>query len=214
MYLRSKLCIGACSVLTSGVAGVASADSVTGTINTEWIIATPVFSTLSLPEVQSIDSIVVQVAHTNGNDLAVRVDAFDVSGDADFDLMFQEPPVNFSMGVAVENGTLGNVANYTFVPGGGGGFTAPHTPAGLLNANAWTSGPLAAQDYTLFVVDLALIFDGGAIGTWTINYTPIPEPAACGMLVLAGCIGLRRRFSAHSSRRNRANRGNCPTAPA
>jgi hypothetical protein len=172
------------------------ADSVTGVIDVEWIIATPVFDVLSLPDVLSIDSIVVELAHTNGNDLAVSVDASGIGGDSDFELMFQElagGSADFSMGSVIENGTLANVAPYTFVPDGGGDFTAPHTPPGLINANTWVAGPLDAQEYALFIVDLNLIFDGGAIGTWTINYTPVPAPASLVVMAVAGMSAPSRR---------------------
>jgi hypothetical protein len=160
-----------------GIAGGAYADSISGTIDMEWVIAGPIFQTLSLPAAQSIDSIEIEIAHTNAHDLVIYLDASAVKGEADFDLMFQEtaeppPGDDFSMGAAIEDGTLANVATYTFVPEGGGGYTAPHTPAGTLNANAWLSGPLAAQKVTLVVGDVNLLFDGGAVGTWTIHFTP------------------------------------------
>jgi hypothetical protein len=175
---------------------LARADSVTGVIDVEWIVATPVFDVLALPEVLSIDSIVVELAHTNGHDLAVSVDGSGIEGDFDFELMFQElagGSANFSMGSVIENGTLANVAPYTFVPDGGGDFTAPHTPPGLINANTWVTGPLEAQEYALFIVDLNLLFDGGAVGSWTIHYTPIPCPASLVVMAVAGLSAPSRR---------------------
>jgi hypothetical protein len=177
--------------------GRSHADSISGTINQQWIIGVPIFDMLSLPAVQSIDSIEIEIAHTNAHDLVIFLDALEVPGESNFDLMVQETTqgggTNFSMGIAPENGTLGNVAEYIFAPSGGGGYTAPHTPAGILNANAWTTGPLAAQDYLLTIGDTSLVLDGGAIGTWTINYTPIPAPQALSLMILAALTSRRRR---------------------
>jgi hypothetical protein len=173
----------------------ARADSISGTIDMEWIISTPVFQTLSLPAVQSIDSIQVQIAHGNASELVIFVDASIAPGDMDFDLMFQETASGnpFSMGVVSGDGTLANVADYTFVATGGGDYVFPHTPSGTLNANTWMSGPLEAQDYTIFIFDTMIVLNGGAIGTWTINYTPVPVPASVGLLVLAMVFTPRRR---------------------
>ncbi len=196
VHTKTAHFIAVAAAIAPGMAHVAVADSATGTIDMEWIISTPVFGTLSLPEVLSIDSIEVEIAHTNGSDLAISVMASDTPAEVDFDLMFQETAdggLGFSMGVVPGNFHLTNVAPYTFVPTGGGEFTAPHTPSSVLNANSWTDGPLAAQEYTLFVFDLNLLFDGGAIGSWTVNYTPIPEPGACAALLLGGLSVTRRR---------------------
>jgi hypothetical protein len=198
MKTRCALAVVASIIVLGGGGNLASADSITGTINQQWIIATPIFDLLSLPAVQSIDSIHIQIAHTNAHDLVIFLDALAVPGESEFDLMFQETAsggsTNFSMGLAIENGSLANVATYTFVPSGGGGYTAPHTPSGLLNANSWTGGPLEAQDYLLTVGDTNLVLDGGAIGSWTINYTPVPAPGALALLALAGMTAQRRRI--------------------
>lgn len=181
--------------LLGGPVTAVRADSVSSTIDVEWVIASPIGDVISLPDVLSIDSIVVELAHVNGSDLALTVDALDVPGDFDFDLMFADTAGGspFSMGVIPNNGTLANVAVYTFVARGGGDFTAPHTPSGVMSANSWVTGPLPAQDYVLFLVDLEFIFDGGAIGSWTINYTPVPAPSAMALLVLTGATMRRRR---------------------
>lgn len=183
------------SVVILGFCGGALAGSVSVTIDQEWIIATPIISTLSLPAVQSIDSIVVQIAHAIGSDLAISVDGSVIAGDFDFDLMFQETANGspFSMGAIPGSGALANVADYTFVASGGGDYSAPHTPSGILNANTWIGGPQDVQDYSLFIVDLNLVFDGGAIGTWTINYTPVPSPASVGLLAMFMFFAPRRR---------------------
>jgi hypothetical protein len=180
-----------------GTAGSALGDSVSGIINTQWIVATPIIDSLFLPDVLSIDSIVIQIAHTNAHDLAISLNGSALPGETDFDLMFQETAIgggtDFSMGLMPENGTLANVAAYTFVASGGGGYSAPHTPPGLFNANAWVSGSLPAQDYALLIVETSVIFDGGAIGTWTINYTPVPGPAAIALFALTGMTAKRCR---------------------
>lgn len=155
------------------------AGSISGTINAEWFFPPAIFEPLSLPAVQSIDSISLELAHTNGNDFVIYLDAAAVEGEADFDLMFQEPgDVSdiYSMGNAPADGTLANVATYTFLPQGSGGgeYTVPHVPPGAFDANAWLKGPLAAGDYTLVVGDVGFL-NGGAVGTWTIHYTPLPS---------------------------------------
>jgi hypothetical protein len=188
------------SIVMAGLGTRANADSITGTINTQWIVASPIIDSLFLPDVLSIDSIVIEIAHTNANDLAISLNGSALPGETDFDLMFQEIAsgggTNFSMGLLPEDGTLANVAPYTFVPSGGGGYTSPHTPPGALNANAWISGPLPAQEYALLIVDTSIIFDGGAIGTWTINYTPVPGPGGLALFALAaGAANRRRRMS-------------------
>jgi hypothetical protein len=183
-------------VAACGIGDVAHADSISGTIDTEWIVSTPLFHTLSLPSVQFIDSIDVQIAHASASELVIYIDASLEPSDMDFDLMFEETADGqpFSMGVAPDDGTLANVASYSFVASGGGDYIFPHTSSGTFNANTWINGPLDAQDYTMFIFDTNILFNGGAIGTWTINYTPVPAPppGALAMLALAG-LNARRR---------------------
>lgn len=173
--------------------------SITGTVNIAWPAdpgtTAPIIATLDLPEVLSIKSITIQLAHTWGNDLDIYVDAPGF-GLFDFDLMFVETAIggsgNFDLGVVANNSTLANVADYTWVGAGPNNWIAPHSPSGTYNANSWINGPIGAGTYTLHIGD-TIGGDGGAVGTWTIVYNPIPGPGALALLGLAGLVGTRRR---------------------
>ncbi len=181
----------------AAVASVASADTVTVDYNVDSIDSgTVVSDTIALPDVLSIDSITIDIAHTWGGDLEITLTS--PTGDV-FNLMFddvdQSGSGNFDMGQVAGSGGINNVAPYEFVESGGlpvfddsvGGVA----PAGTYNANAWASGGWAAGDWTLLINDDA----GGdptSIGSVTIAYT-IPAPGALALLGLAGLAGRRRR---------------------
>lgn len=199
MIVRTVLASSAV-IAALGLSTGAHADSISGEINAEWFFPAPIFAVFSLPEVQSIDSVTIELAHGNGNGLFLYyMDAAEVVGELDFEFMVEETAggiPSFSMGLAPGDTTLANVAAYTFVPPGTGGqidFTAPHTFSGTFDANFWTTGPLAAQEYALIIGDTSF-FKGGAAGSWTVNYTPIPGPGVLGAFALAGLVRRRRRW--------------------
>ncbi|MHC4808935.1 MAG: proprotein convertase P-domain-containing protein [Planctomycetota bacterium] len=180
----------------AAVASVASADTVTVDYNVDSIDSgTVVSDTIALPDVVSIDSITIDIAHTWGGDLEITLTS--PTGDV-FELMFDDVDTsgsgNFDMGLVGGSGALDNVAPYEFVESGG----LPEwddsngvAPAGTYNANAWASGGWSAGDWTLLINDDA----GGdptSIGSVTIAYT-IPAPGALALLGLAGLAGRRRR---------------------
>ncbi|MHC4810893.1 MAG: hypothetical protein ACYTEV_11075 [Planctomycetota bacterium] len=193
--MKSMIAIAA----TAAVAGIASADTLVVPVNVEWPTSqTGLITTVSfaLPDVASIDSISIDMAHTWGADLIVGI-AGDTNG-AIFDLLNENASStsgNYDLGLVGGDGSLGNVAPYEFVEVGTpvGSIGAGDFLGGLsgLQANAWTGGALAADTYTLSISDTAG-GDGGAIGELTITYT-IPAPGAMALLGLAGLAGTRRR---------------------
>lgn len=187
------------SVAAVGIASTAQADSAVFNINTSWastIADTNV--TQALPDMASVQSIVITLAHTWGGDLDIYLNA-PGGGTYDFDLFFSETATlpgpstgNFSLGVLAEDGSLGNVGSYTFNAAGANNWTNPHSAPGTYNANALLAGAIAAGTWTFHYGD-AISGDGGAIGTVTINYTAVPAPGALALLGLAGLVGSRRR---------------------
>ncbi|MEM7453724.1 MAG: PEP-CTERM sorting domain-containing protein [Planctomycetota bacterium] len=153
-------------------------------------------STFALPEVASINSISIDIAHTWGADLEITLTS--PSGDT-FVPMFDDVSAggsgNFDMGVVAGDGSLGNVATYTFVESGGlTEYTDVFSGGGTYNANTWgVNGGEAAGNWNLLIFDDA----GGdvtSIGSVTIDFSPIPEPATAGLVAgLFGLVALRRR---------------------
>lgn len=190
-----KSILAATAVL--GLAGAAMADSYGAAYNVDSVDSGQVvLDTFALPAIASIDSIDLDIAHTWGGDLEIVLTAPDAS---QYILMFddvdQTNSGNFDMGLVAANGTLANVATYTFVQTGGltvwndsvGGVA----PGGIYDANAWGAGNHAAGDWTLSIFDDA----GGdvtSIGSVLITYT-VPAPGALALLGLAGLAGRRRR---------------------
>jgi len=151
--------------------------------------------TFALGEVQSVDEICLDIAHTWGGDLDIWINAPGY-GTFDFDLMFNElanagSTGNFDLGVLPGSGALSNVATYVFSGVGPDNWVGPHSVAGNYNANSWQSAPFAAGNWTLNVFD-SKNGDGGAVGSQKIKYTPVPEPSSFGLL-LVGLALLRRR---------------------
>jgi hypothetical protein len=158
--------------------------------------------TFSLPDIQSVNEICLDISHSWGNDLDIWIDA-PGGGSFDFDLMFNELSTtatgNFDLGTAVSPAGaaaafhFGNVATYRFNAVGANNWIAPYSAPGLYNANAWLAGPIAAGTWTLRVED-TVGGDGGAIGNLKIGYSQVPEPSSL-LLALMGLspIGLIRR---------------------
>jgi MYXO-CTERM domain-containing protein len=89
--------------------------------------------------------------------------------------------------------------NYSFATGGA---AFPTTLTGTAVVPSGTYAPIgdlslfngqnSAGTWTLSVADAAG-GDTGALGSWTLNLTPVPTPGAAALLGLAGVAGLRRR---------------------
>ena len=192
--MKSMIAIAA----TAAVAGIASADTLVVPVNVEWPTSQTLFTTVSfaLPDVVSIDSITIDMAHTWGAELIVAVTG-DTNGSV-FDLLNENNAANsgnYDLGLVGGSGALANVAPYEFLETGTavGSIQSTGFLGGLsgLQANAWTGGALAADTYTLSISD-TVVGDGGGIGNLTITYT-IPAPGAMALLGLAGLAGTRRR---------------------
>lgn len=130
--------------------------------------------TFALGDVNSIDSVSIDIAHTFGGDLEIVLTAPDGTP---YSLMFDEVDQtgsgNFDMGLAAGNPTLANVDTYTFVESGGSAVyddSAGWVAGGVFNADGWGGGGHAAGDWTLVINDDAG-GDGTSIGSVTINYT-------------------------------------------
>jgi len=174
--------------------------------------------TLSLPEIASLDSMVIQLAHQYASDVGIVIEdpnggsTVVVVGDAAG--AWPASPVAgvvYPFGGGHDDNTdlgdglgydLANVVDYTLDPTAadpfmdhfGGGVLA----AGSYNPDAWVpAGPFPAGDWTVRVWDTWDVFDRGSIGDVSLNYTAIPEPSAIALAVLAmgSVLGLRRRNS-------------------
>jgi len=184
--------IAPAAIAALGLASIASADMSTTTYDFTWETTETgelLTDAIALPEVISIDSITVDIAHTWSADLVITLTA--PNGDV-FDLM-NDNGGNTDMGIVAADGSLANVAPYTFVESGAGDVFFGGAPlgGGTYNANAWGAGGYDAGDWLLSVSD-TVGGDGGSIGDVTIMYT-IPAPGALALLGLAGLAGRRRR---------------------
>lgn len=129
--------------------------------------------TFSLGFVSSIDSIEIDIAHTWGGDLDIRLTAPDGTV---YTLMDNESDQggsgNFDMGLGPFDGSLANVDTYTFVESGGLSVyddTGGYVVADTFNARSWGGGNHDAGDWNLRIFD-DFFGDDTSIGTVTINY--------------------------------------------
>lgn len=187
----------AAAVLALGVyAGPAHAASVTIDINADWDTSTTGLISSSVidwgaPGIVSINSITVELSHSSAGDLEMNL-----AGPAGISLILSIPMiVGNDVGVA-GTGTLGDVAAYTFVPSGGAVW--PDDAAlggGTYNAFSWAAGPFADPNGWVFNVFDQFGGNGGAVGSVTIDFTPVPLPAALWFMMggLAALTGLRRK---------------------
>jgi MYXO-CTERM domain-containing protein len=179
------------------IASGAAADSASNNTQISWAAAATgvVYSqSIALPNLVSIDSIVVNIAHTWVGDLDMVV--VGPGGTANLTLLGSAagfgPSNNLGSGAA---NSFALTLPYTFAQAG----TAWPSPSGTANisnvpvyaATSWIAGPQAAGNYTLTISDLAA-GDGGFVNGWTINYT-VPAPGALALMGLAGVVGGRRR---------------------
>ncbi len=182
------------AVASVGIASSAMADQLVVPVNVTWpTTQTGLINTtgFALPDLVSIDSIVVEMSHTWGADIQMSI----ASPAGNFVLMNNNVSTtasgNFDLGLAAGSGALANVAPYTFNQAGPTQWISPFSASGTYNAVSWISGPIAAGAYTFSVSDTEG-GDGGSIGNVIINYT-VPAPGALALLGLAGLVGTRRR---------------------
>ena len=134
------------------------------TVNNSVDVGVLVDRNFTLDDVTSINSIEVDVATTYGYDLFMRLtppttddkfvlmdDTVAIRGIAGADLR------SFDMGDTGNDGSLLNVAKYTFVESGGEpGFISPYSPPATYNAEGWGSNSYPAGTWNLFIDDSAL----------------------------------------------------------
>jgi len=191
--MKTTLAIGTAAMLFA--AAPATADIFTTSVNATWTSTGGANVGFALPELLSVKSITLDLAHTWGNDMDIIVTG---PGGEVYDLMLNEiadnGSGNFDMGLVAGSGALANVDAYVFVAPGGGSPTWPggFAPGGVYDANLWHAGSVAAGAWTLVVTD-AVAGDGGSVGDLTIVYNVIPAPGALALLGVAGLVSRRRR---------------------
>ena len=148
---------------------------------------TVINDTFSLGAVSSIDSVVIELTHSWAADIDLTLAA---PGGSIFDLTTDN---GGSAGLGDGSSALSGVATYTFVESGGLDVETISS-AGIYTAETWQSGPFAAGDWTLLLVDDA-DFDAGAVGNVTINGTlaSVPEPSTTAFVLISSAFLLGRR---------------------
>lgn len=185
----------AVALMCLGVASFACADTMTTVLDVDWdTSATGLVASgsLVLPPVASVKSISIDISHTWTSDVD-----FEVVSPAASTFVIQDSTGSGGstlgdLGIA-GTGTLDDVATYTFAPPtgtsswgelGGVGPTVPEAMPGPAGPGIWT-----------FNVFDDAGGDGGAVGSITIDYNVVPEPAT-GLAALLGVLALigRRRM--------------------
>lgn len=180
----------------TAMASAAYADSYTHLFNTSWVSTggTGVHNFM-LPDVISVDSIEIELAHTWGGDLRILITGPDGATYTPMDrTLSTSGSGNYDLGLVAGSGALSNVALYTFTQAGPTQWVPGYSAPGMYNAVVWSGGGYSAGMWSVEVID-TIGGDNGAVGSFTINYT-IPAPGA-GLMALgfAGAFGLRRRRS-------------------
>ena len=187
--------LAACLLLVSP----ASADIYTHTANLEGWGGTEnpsvVVHAFSLPELTSVNSFRINLAHSWAGDIDFRVTAPTLQV---FDLTSLNGDLK-DLGISANGaGLLTNVAPYDFVASGGADGTWDTDPnllgGGIYNAEIWFSGSFAAGTWTFTLGDNADA-DTGAVSTISMDYTPvvIPEPGTIAILSLVAMGGFFQR---------------------
>ncbi len=187
--MKKKVMLAA--IAATMFAGSAFADIYSNDLNVDWDTSTTgevATDTFNLGAIDSIDSISLDLSHTWASDFEIFLTAPDATV---YTLMMDQGSLS-DLGIA-GTGFLDDVATYTFVESGGdntwGEF--PLNPAGTYDALIWGGGAHAAGEWFLSINDDAG-GDGGAVGTFTVNYT-VPAPGAFALLGLGGFAFIRRR---------------------
>ena len=159
-------------------------------------VGTYVDVNFNLKKIASIDSVTIELSHTWGGDLDIVLTAPDNS---QYSLMLDETAGpnagNFDLGQTANNGSLANVAPYTFVPSSALNWVGPLSTTGTYNSNSWASGPHEAGSWNFTIVDDAL-GDVGSVGQVAVEYTAfivVPEPTIGGLLLFGCGLFLARR---------------------
>ena len=178
-----------------GFAAPAYAATVTVDIDNDWdagatglIAAAPI--DWGVGAIASINSVTVELSHTYAGDLEMNL-----AGPGGVSLILTVPMfVSYDIGVA-GTGSLDDVASYTFVESGGDLW--PDNAAlggGTYDAVAWATGPFGPPNGWVFNIFDQFGGDAGAVGSVTIDFTPVPLPAALWMMMAAlGGLGFIRR---------------------
>lgn len=189
-----KLSVASIALAFMGFASSANAASVTIDINADWDAATTGLISAAPVSfggpIASINSITVELSHTYAGDLEMNL-----AGPGGVSLVLSVPMfVGNDLGVA-GTGSLDDVVAYTFVETGGSVWpTDAALGGGTYDATTWATGPFADPNGWVFNIFDAFGGDAGAVGSVTIDYTPVPLPAALWMMMAAvGGLGFMRR---------------------
>ncbi len=145
----------------------------------------------TLGAIASVDSVVIDLAHSWASDIELFLTAPDGSV---FTLVNDN---GFGSNLGDGGSLLGGVATYTFVAGGTGkswdDFIAHGMiiPSDTYDSQTWHTGPFAAGTWNLTLNDDAN-GDDGAVASIVVNYI-IPAPGSLAILCLGGLALARRR---------------------
>ena len=162
--------------------------------------------TFALPDIQSFDALVLDIAHDYAGDLTMRLTNdttgtsyyfFGTEGSIGTDPATGDGDNIFDNdGLGTSPYSLADTATYTLVESGVGTTfvtdTSGDVAAGTYDAQGWASGAFAASSWTIELWDTWGSSDAGSLASVSIDYT-IPTPASAALLGLGGLVAVRRR---------------------
>ncbi len=168
-------------------ASVASAQSVTFDFDVDGLdTGVLVDFNFDLDAVASINSIEFELSTTFASDLILTLTG---PGGESFVALDGDTGGGNDLGLVPGDGTLANVDTYEFVQSGGADFAGSAVngaiAGGTYDAIAWADGPIAAGSWNILIED-DFAGDPSSVGSVTVNYKAVPEPAT-GLAILGVC---------------------------